>query len=239
MKRTLITSTATAALLIGSANAAITYTYDMDDIGAAGSLLSSDSWAGTDLSNWVTNNFNGNLYSRNQNDGDNYVSRLNDGGFSYSIPASSTSLILEMDVRSGAGFWQAGISNGTNTVLGIGSDFNLNNQYFILDGGTRRFEAGTTATGDSYNTLRLEFNLETGTADLILNPDGANTLLIDDVAITNADGTSLSAADSLYIRTSTRYSGVGEFRLTVIPEPSTTALAALGFCGILLRRRRA
>ena len=234
MKKTIITAAVFAAGIFAPLSAATTI-YDIGtNVGADGTLLSTDGWAGDDLSNWVVGTQAGTLYARNQNDGDNTITRTNDGGFSYSIPSGTTSMSLEMTGRFGVSFFQAGLSTGGTMTLGIGGDFNNSNKFFILDGGTRRNESGTSYSGDTIKTVRLDFDLVAGTADLILDPNGTPTTLISGQSI----AASLDTADGIFIRSGSRYTGPATFTITTVPEPSSAALLGLGGLALILRRRK-
>ncbi|NWK57048.1 PEP-CTERM sorting domain-containing protein [Verrucomicrobiaceae bacterium N1E253] len=234
MKRLSLIGLATAGML-HTISAASIYTYDMEaNVGSAGTLLSSDGWIGGDLAGWQTGSFSGDLYSRNTNDGDNTITRPNDAQFSFHIPAGSTFVRFEVTGRMGAGFFQLGLSQGSSTPVGFGADFNNNDKYFILDGSTRHYESGNSYSSDSIKTVRLDLDLVAGTADLILDPNGGNTIVIDDRSVSN----SVTSADSLYIRNNTRYNGPSTITITVIPEPSSTALLGVGAFAVLMLRRR-
>lgn len=227
----------TYSLIFGTATisqAAITYEYSFEDRVGSGNPLANDSWTGASVANWVAQNQNGLVYARNQSGSDNRLFRANDAGFNFSIPASTTMLIIEIDSRT-ASFWEAGISSGSTPLLQLGADFNNNNDYFFLGNGSRITESNNLASGDNNTTIRLEYDLVNGTADFIFDPLGANTLMFDDVALTTGD---LSTADGLTVRAGNQFSGAGNIRITVIPEPSGALLIGLTGLGLILRRRK-
>lgn len=227
----------TYSLIFGTATisqAAITYEYSFEDRVGSGNPLANDSWTGASVANWVAQNQNGLVYARNQSGSDNRLFRANDAGFNFSIPASTTMLIIEIDSRT-ASFWEAGISSGSTPLLQLGADFNNNNDYFFLGNGSRITETNDLAFGDNNTTIRLEYDLVNGTADFIFDPLGANTLMFDDVALTTGD---LSTADGLTVRAGNQFSGAGNIRITVIPEPSGALLIGLTGLGLILRRRK-
>jgi len=240
-KVTLLLAAATIAYAALSSSACaktITYVYDFGDELSAVTPLSNDGWAGDDIGNWQTNGFMGDIYSRNDNGGDDRIFRPNDGSFSYSIPTNTTFVSLEIIARSGtANFWQAGLAENGSTRLGIGGEFNVDDKYFILDQFNRIKESGTNSTGDLLNTLRLDLDIEGFTADLTLND---STLLIDDAPLTTLDFNELTGSNELYVRTNSQFVGPARFTLTVttVPEPQTFALAVLAALGVALCIRR-
>ncbi len=220
---------------LAGAQAVSTYTI-AGDVGNAGTLLSADGWANTnDL--WVSNSYSGGLYARNNTGGDSSVTRANDAGFSYSIPAGTTSLRLDITSRSPS-FWQAGLAQGTTQRLGIGYDFGNNDLFYIFDNGTRRSGTGTF-TGDVYRTVRLDFDMVARTADLILDPEGTPTLLLDNQPLT-IPNTTVEATNALFFRSNSAFAGPTTLTITSVPEPSGLTLLALGGLagGTLVRRRR-
>ena len=237
MNRTSSFLAASAVVLMTQVAPAATYVYDLEtEIGATnGTLMSTDGWTGSDIGNWVVQDQNGLKYARNQNDGDNAITRQNDAGFNYTIPSGTTNLTIEIEARTGSGFWQAGLANSSGALLlGIGSDFGGNNKYFIFEG-SRFNESGTSATGDGIHTLRMEVDLlansGNGSADLFYD----NTLIIDDQALTLPD---MTTASGLYIRDNTRFVGPGKFTIVTVPEPSSAALLGLAGIALISRRRR-
>ena len=233
MKKTIITA-AVLTVAMSIPLFAATSVYDIQDVGASGTKLSTDNWVGGDLDNWIVGTAFGDTYARNNNGGDQTITRDNDAGFSYSIPAGTTFVSLEITGRFGAGFVQTGFSSGGTAILGIGGGFNNNSKFFILDGGTRRYESGTSFTADSIKTIRMDFDLVAGSADLILDPNGTPTTLLDDQSI----AASLGSADGLFIRSNSQYNGPATFTITVVPEPSSAALLGLGGLALILRRRK-
>lgn len=219
----------------GAVAHAQTSTYTISgDVGVAGTLLSTDGWANTnDL--WVSAAFSGGLYARNNNAADSSITRANDAGFSYTIPADTTLLSLQITSRSPA-FWQAGLAQGTTQRLGIGYDFGNNDLFYIFDNGTRRSGSGTY-TGDVYRTVRMDFDMVAGTADLILDPDGTPVLLLDDQPLTIPSAT-VQATNALFFRSTAAFSGVSSLTVTAVPEPHSLALLAAAAIGGLSVRRR-
>lgn len=221
----------------GIANSQSISTYTIaGDVGNAGTLLSSDDWANTnDL--WISSSFSGGLYARNNTGGDSSVTRANDAGFSYSIPADTTFLSLQITSRSPS-FWQAGLAQGTTQRLGIGYDFGNNDLFYIFDNGTRRSGAGTF-TGDVYRTVRLDFDMVARTADLILDPEGTPTLLLDNQPLT-IPNTTVQATNALFFRSNSAFAGPTSLTITSVPEPCGLTLLVLGGLGggTLVRRRR-
>lgn len=229
-----LTLTASFILSATISQAAITYEYSFEDRIGSGNPLTNDNWTGASVGSWVAQNQNGLVYARNQSGSDNRLFRANDGGFNFSIPANTTMLIIEIDSRT-ASFWEAGISSGSTPLLQLGADFNNSDDYFILGNGSRITDTTNLAAGDTNTTIRLEYDLVNGTADFIFDPLGANTLVFDDVALTTGD---LSTADGLTVRAGNQFSGAGNIRITVIPEPSCAALLGLAGLSLILRRRR-
>ena len=216
--------------------AATTYTYDISSTFSSGTRLNTDGW--NDASNnWVTASYTGDLYARNNTGSDSTIYRANDINFGFTIPTGSTRIQLTITSRT-PGFWVAGLAQGAASRVGIGADFSNSNKFYIFDNSTRLSESGTSANGtDQYVNLTLDFDLISRTADLILDPNGANTLLLDDQAMGIPIST-VEATNSLFIRTNTAFSGPATISLTVIPEPSSALLGGLGALVLLRRRRR-
>lgn len=214
------------------------YNYDFNTRFTNGEALNTDGWSSSG-SNWTAGSYNGFLYTRNNLGVDSRITRLNDGDFSFSIPVDATRVQLTITARSGNNFWQAGLAGPSGDVIGIGADLVFDNRVFILDGGTRRAEllGSETAFGDDYDTLMLDFDLLAGTADLIRDPGGANTILRNDVPM-NATAAGLAAADRLFVRADTAFAGPTSFRIAVVPEPSAVLLGVGGMAFLFTRRRR-
>ena len=234
MKILLISSGLVLAPLVAAP--ATTYVYSIPDRMAANAKLNADGWSAND--NWIAGSYNDSTYARhNVNPSvDDAIFRANDGGFGFTIPSGTTRVILTISSRTVA-FWEAGLAQGTNARLGIGGDFGNSDQFYIFDNSTRRYETGASVPADQYTTLTLDFDLVAGTADLILDPEGANTLLLDDVAM-GIPATTVEATDGLFIRTGSRFAGPETITLTLIPEPASITLGGLGFLTLLRRRRR-
>ena len=218
----------------------ITNVYDVgDEVGSAGTLMSTDGWTGDDLADWVVATFSADLYARNNDAGDDTIRRANDAGFSYSIPANALQVSVEVKARVNGNFWQVGLLDGTTNLLGVGGDFGGDDKYFILDQFNRIKEAGTSISGDAYHTLRVEYDMVADTADLIL--DGS-TLLIDDAPMTALTPAELTGADGLFIRTNSQFVGPASITVSVtvpsVPEPSTLVLSVCGIVGLALSQRR-
>jgi len=229
--------------------ATTTYIYDVgDEVGSDSTLMSSDNWTGDHIDAWISGAFSGDLYARNRADDnggfdadsnipdDNSIFRANDAGFSYAIPvATTTHVSLEIIARS-VGFFEAGLADGLTPRLGLGANFGADDKFYIFDNFTRTKEATTNADTDVLNTVRVDFDLLAGTADLVLND---STTLLDDTAMGLTAGT-LAATDSLFIRTGTRFAGPARFTLTVttIPAPAALSGGLTLIAGVLARRRR-
>lgn len=219
-------------------DAATTYTYDFTSTFTNFQALNTDGW--NDASgNWVAGTYSVptfGRYARNQTGGDSLIYRANDANFGFTIPAGTPRIILTITARAPA-FWEAGLAEGSTRRLGIGGDFGDNNKFYIFDNFSRREEVGASATVDEFTTLSLDFDLVARTADLILDPEGANTLLIDDVAMGVGIG-AVEGANTLYVRSTAAFSGASKITLTVIPEPASLTLGGLGALALLRRRQR-
>lgn len=225
-------------LILGSSlglSSAATYIYNIGDaVGSFGTSLDNDSWSTPASESWVVSAFSGVNYARNQTGSDSSIYRPNDTSFTFTIPALTTQLNLEISARSGTGFWQAGLAQGQTPRFGIGADFGDNDKAFIFDNGSRRAESGTSATGDSNVVYRVEYDLIEGTANLFRN----GSLIIEDQTISNTPIGTLSGTNSLFIRTNSVFRGPSEFRIEVIPEPSSAAFLCGALSLMMLRKRR-
>ncbi len=237
MKKALLTLLVAAMLMVGvSTTSAAAYTYTAGDRLNSGEQLSGDGWLGDDLANWIIGNGAGAVeYIRNNNGGDGTITRQNDGDFSYTIDAATTSFTLEVTGRMGAGFFQLGLIDSSGSQLvGMGADYNNTNNCFIIEG-SRFYESGTSYTGDAVHTMRMEVDLlangGNGSADLFYD----NNLIIDDQALTLPD---LTTATGLFLRNNTQYNGPESFTITTVPEPATMSLLALGGMAMLRRRKK-
>jgi len=218
---------------------ATTVTYSIEtDVGGFGTQLSTDNWANTN-NQWISAGFDpgsGNVfYARNNTGGDSGITRANDADFSYSIPDGTTLLSLEITARS-PNFWQAGLAQGTTQRLGIGYDFGNSDQFYIFDNSTRINGTGTF-TGDEVRTVRLDVDMVAQTADLILDPNGTPTLLLDDQPIATPIST-IESTDGLFIRSVTAFSGPTSLRSLACQSrvplgfwPPPRPPAAGPFCG--------
>ena len=125
-------------LLSLSSSHAATIIYNVNDRLSSGGALSGDGWTGQDLGNWVAGSYSGQIYTRNANDGDNRIQRINDANFSYSFDGSTSQVSLESSVRLSSNFMESGFFSSTEgDVLGWGLDFSNSNQYFIIANGSR------------------------------------------------------------------------------------------------------
>ena len=220
---------------------ATTVTYSIEtDVGGFGTQLSTDNWANTN-NQWISAGFDpgsGNVfYARNNTGGDSSITRANDANFSYSIPSGTTLLSLEITARS-PNFWQAGLAQGTTQRFGIGYDFGNSDQFFLWDNFTRINGTGTF-TGDEVRTVRLDVDMVAQTADLILDPNGTPTLLLDDQPFATPIST-IESTNGLFIRTATAFAGPTSFTITSVPEPGSVGLlaAAAAASGWAFLRRR-
>ncbi len=191
-----------------------TFVYDVGDRVGSGNALSTDGWSGDDLPNWVGQSQSGDIYARNTNDGDDRITRTNDAGFGYSIPSDATSVTLDITARTNNNLWEAVLVTGATNVLGVGYDDTVD-KFYVVDGANRIDEGGTTFTsGDVLLTVRLVVDPVAQTADLIYDPEGAATVMIDDAPVT-VDGPALAAADGLAMRADSRFTGVASYTLEV------------------------
>lgn len=249
LSNSVILSAAFISLSTSASNGAV-FTYDVEtNIGASGTLLSSnqDNWTGGDIPGWKAQAQGAATYLRNNNAGDDTITRDNDTNFGFTIDPTTTVLSLTMEARIDS-FWQAGIANSSNDkLILLGGDFNNSNDFFALTGfqrlSTDNNLATTAAVGGNIASLQLVFDLPTSTFDLIYDPAGAATILQDDIDyssnLTNAD---ILGMNQLYTRANNQFSGSGtwtiETNASAVPEPSSTALLGLGGLALILRRRR-
>lgn len=243
MKTILIPSVLFAASpLVHSA----TFVYDISSRLASNAALNTDGWNDT-TGNWIASTFNvpvSDRYARRgldataQTAAPDTIFRPNDGGFSFTIPNGTPRITLTVTSRGGSANWEAGLAMGATRTLGLGADLANDNKYYIFDNGTIVSETGTSVpTIDTFSTIMFDFDLIAGTADLIFDPASANTLLLDNVALAVPAAT-VQDANSLYIRTGSRFAGATQIEIAVIPEPSAVSLGGLGIAALLLRRRR-
>lgn len=223
-----------------AAQAATTYTYDFTSTFSNNQALNTDGWNDT-TGNWVAGSYTDatptfHRYARNQTGGDSAIYRPNDGTFGFTIPSGTPRVQLTITART-VTFWEAGLAQGTTPRLGIGGDFSNNDKFYIFDNSTRRYETGTSVPPDQWTTIMLDYDLLAGTADLVRDPGGADTLLIDDVALGIPTGT-VEAANSLFVRAGNQFAGASSISITVVPEPATLTLGGLGALAFLIRRRR-
>lgn len=222
--------------LLGAATAtADTFTYNVDDRLNGGDPLLDDGWIDpVDQANWIAASFSGEIYTRNTNDGDNTITRQNDGDFTYSIPANATAVSLDLRIRKNSNFWQAGLVNGSGQlIMAAGGDFNNSDLFFIHDGGSRFNAVGTPIGDDTIANLRVDLDTVAQTASLFLD----NTPILSNQAVTIPD---FADGAGLLMRSNSRFVGVASFTITttVVPEPHTFALVGAGLFGLLLVRRR-
>ena len=193
----------------------VTFTYDVSDRLGSNAAFSTDNWTGDDLVNWIAGTAFSDRYARNGNDGLDRITRTNDAGFSYSLPADATELRFEADFRINSNFCEAGLTTAGADTLGFGYD-GPNQQFYILDGATRINQTGTTPPpADSRMTIRVVVDVVNQTADLIMDASGAATLVMDDVPV-SVTGTTLHAADGLSTKTNSRFTGVYRYGITVV-----------------------
>ncbi|BDS07030.1 hypothetical protein NT6N_20700 [Oceaniferula spumae] len=232
--------------LIQGTSIAASVSYSVEtNIGPSGTLFSDagnrDNWTGSDIGNWRAQSQSGLIYLRNHNGGDDIITRTNDSNFSFTIGPAVTSFSILIDARIDT-FWEAGINaSGGGPQLLIGGDFNDSNNFFINFNGTRyNSDAGLAnvgTNGGNIATLRLDYDVINGTADLVYDPSGANQVLVNDAAL-NITATQIQNMDQLYARAGNQFAGAGNWTITTVPEPSSAALLGLGGLGLLLRRRK-
>ena len=192
-----------------------TFVYDVSDRFATNAVLSTDNWTGGDLPNWIAGIVFNDLYARNNNDGNDRITRGNNAGFSYSVPVDATRITFDVDLRVNGNYCSAALTTSGADTLGLGYDPS-NSKFFILDGATRIDQAGTTAPlADSRKTLRLVVELQSQTADLILDPAGTKTVVMENVPLSVTAG-SLHAADGLSTNSKSRYTGVYRYSITTL-----------------------
>ncbi|MDR2980818.1 MAG: hypothetical protein LBV12_01075 [Puniceicoccales bacterium] len=226
------------------------------NVGVANTVLSTDGWKwGTgssgDLSKWITSSSGSILYARNNNIVSDYSThytlvRLNDAGFGYSIISSDTSVEINFSARSNGnanGTYASGIVFGLtdtsgNILFGVGggrgTGTNKNAYYSETNAGVNYYSVSGNAYGDTNNGI---FSY-TVSLDLINNSASFSregSLLQDNIDISNVDFTT---AGGIYVGGNSQYSGIGPIQISVIPEPSTYTMGALGVIGALMLVRR-
>lgn len=221
----------------------MTYVYDISERFTASQALSTDGWNDT-TDKWIALTFNSDLYARRcaaSTDtplAPDTIFRPNDTGFSFTIPSGTPRITLTVTSRSVTSNREVGLATGTTRTIGLGVNQVPGQNLYINDNGSIVSETGASApTADNYRTIMFDFDLVAGTADLIFDPAGANTLLLDDVALSIPAAT-LEGTNSLYISSASRFAGPASITLDVIPEPSAISLGGLGMVALLLRRRR-
>ncbi|MBK1831037.1 PEP-CTERM sorting domain-containing protein [Verrucomicrobiaceae bacterium R5-34] len=243
-KYLLLTSMALPLVMVGSVHAATTVVYSAEiEIGPSGTLFSDagnrDNWTGDDIENWQTQSQSDLVYLRNHNRGDDTIKRDNDANFSYNL-AGVTSFSMQIDARVDS-FWEAGLApSAGGAQLLIGGDYNNSDDFYINFNGTRYGNDNNLASTVNGNaaSLRLDYDVITGTADLIYDPGGVNeSALITDLGL-NISATQLQNMDQLSTRANTQYAGAGTWTITTVPEPSSMALLGLGGLALMVRRRK-
>ena len=222
-------------LVVATTAVADTFVYNVDDRLNGSDPLLNDGWVDpVDQANWIAGTFNGERYTRNNNGGDNTVTRQNDSDFTFFIPGNATEVSLDLRIRKNGNFWQAGIVNGSGQLIfGAGGHFNASGLFFIHDGGSRFNAVGTPIGGDALANLRVDLDTVAQTASLFLDD---NPILTNQaVAVPNfADGA------GLLMRSNSQFVGVASYTIntTAVPEPHSLALVGAGFIGLLMLRRR-
>ncbi len=235
----------------------ITYTYDVtEQIGGSGAYIVNDTaWTGNNLDAWFLGSIpsgDGALYLRNGDEpdsvsGDELIIRPNDTNFAFSVPGNTTLLTFEFQARVpylGSNFMEVGLSSGSNTLFRVGSDFGDNNGYHVwtYDGtGGELRTTGGAHVADSLHNFRLEIDTTTngGDGSAVLYVNEGSTVTVGNMHLLDGAAPAITALDSLWVYSASRYVGPGDMSITVnaVPEPSTWMLMVLGLAGLITLRR--
>ncbi|MCB1278492.1 hypothetical protein [Prosthecobacter sp.] len=250
----------TVALALSElAASAAVFTYNFESLTSGNNLAGQDNWTGLGGDAFIVSTGSGTntstVVGTAGSTGSNFAGRSNDGTFSFGSLSGVTSLTLGFDTRYVDG-GNGGVNNQSLFYLNsspIASTqsafFGLNGNGLVINGsgpvlpGTLNFDdwislqlvMDLTANGGDgsgslfYKNLTdgdLGYSAVSGLQDINLNltsgqdPTQWNRMMLRTGLY---EGNKI---DNLYIET------------TAAPEPSRTLLAALGICGIILRRKR-
>jgi len=247
-------------LLSLSAHAAVfTYDFESPPINSLGALAGQDNWSSLGGSTFIVTNGTGfntsQVVGTGGSAGSNFAGRINDGNFSFGSLTGVTSLTLGFDTRYVSG-GSGGVSNQAHFYLNSspvaftqsaffgleGNNLTINNSAFALPGGldfddwiSLRLVMDLTAnSGDGSGSLYYKnltdgdssYSAVSGLQGINLNLDPLQDPLQWNRMMLRTGSYEGNKIDNLYIETSS------------VPEPSRALLAALGFSGLILRRRR-
>ena len=168
--------------------------------------------------------------------------RMNDGTWSYSIPAAATGLILEFDAQGG---W-TGSSSRSQNLWGLGVDgaWSLRFGGRAPTSGSGLFYGINNTAGAGYAGAASHFTLDvdltanggTGSAIMYVDTGGGDVqkVSVADLGLTPGEWANWN---SMYIEQN-RYCKMDTLTLTIIPEPATLSLVAMGALGMIARRKR-
>lgn len=233
---------------------AAVFTYDFESLGF-GALNGQDNWSflAGDSAFIVTSGSGANttkVVGTGGSTSSNFAGRINDGNFSFGSLVGVTSLTLGFDTRYVSGgsdqalFYLNSASGSTQSAY-----FGLNGDAFYVNANGIALPSGVDP--NDWLSLRLVMDLTANSGD------GSGSLFYKNLtdgetsyaAVTGMQDMSLGLSiqdptqwnrlmlrtgfyegnkiDNLFIETS-----------SAVPEPSRSLLAALGLCGLILRRRR-
>ncbi len=189
--------------------------YDVaSQIGHGNTPLSVDpAWSG-DTNGWVTMDFNGTSYLRNQNDVDCTIRRRNDRLFGFDVPPDTTRLTFAFNARVNANFMEVGLAAGNNTLFRVGIDADGNNQYHVSSfdgsGGEVRTTGGTLPTDAAQHfRIVIDTTAHGGNGSAVLFVDKQATVVVDNMHLLDPAAPPLTALDTLWVYSSSKFVGPG------------------------------